>query len=86
MAATDRAFRALGRDEPHTLVALVRQGLPDLIPADDEPGPMTALDARLDIPDPSLEVDAVLSGEGGVLWHIEGQGYGERTFAERLLR
>jgi hypothetical protein len=87
MAATDRAFRALGRDEPATLLGLVQVLAPTLWPPGHTPGALVDRDSRLDIPDPSLEVDAVFSdAASGVLWHLEGQGYHDPEFLERVLR
>jgi hypothetical protein len=87
MAATDRAFRALGRDEPATLLALVDLLLPDLLPEGMSLRNLTVRDPRLDIPDPSIEADAVfVQEERNQLWHLEGQGYDEEEFLDRVLR
>jgi hypothetical protein len=88
MAATDRAFRALGRSEPATLVALVQALAPDLLPpAIATSTHLSSVDARLDTPDPSREVDLALADQNGpLLWHFEGQGYAETAFADRVLR
>jgi hypothetical protein len=86
MAATDRAFRALGRAEPDTL--LVRALAPDLLPPHlAASSRLASADARLDTPDPSLEVDLALHQIAGpILWHLEGQGYKDLAFPDRVLR
>jgi len=87
VAATDRAFRALGRDEPDTLLALVRSLAPDLLPPSlaSSAGPLSSVDPRLDTPDPSREVDLALAErDGPLLWHIEGQGYREPAYLDRV--
>jgi hypothetical protein len=88
MAATDRAFRALGRAEPDTLLALVRALAPDLLPPHLAAATrLVSADARLDTPDPSLEVDLALHQIAGpILWHLEGQGYKDLAFPDRVLR
>lgn len=87
MAATDRAFRALGRDEPETLVSLVRILAPDLLPPSlaSSAGFLVSMDPRLDLPDPSREVDLALAErDGPLLWHLEGQGYKDDSFLDRV--
>jgi hypothetical protein len=84
VASTDRAFRALARAEPGVVLALLRLALPDFMPGvtiDQE----SVEDPKLDLP-PPREADLVArAGERDVL-HVEGQGYGEKSFDERVFR
>jgi hypothetical protein len=87
MAATDRAFRALAREEPASLLSLVNILFPNLLPGGPALHPLSARDPRLDTPDPSLEADAAFVEDARqLLWHFEGQGYGEENFLDRVLR
>jgi hypothetical protein len=86
MVATDRALRALGREEPHVLLALVEHLAPGLLSQPVARLDLAVLDPRLDLPTPSTEADFVLQTGAQGLLHLEGQGYGQTTFLERLLR
>jgi predicted transposase YdaD len=82
VASTDRAFRALARSEPEVVLALLRLALPDLmrevsVSADGVEDP------KLDLP-PPLEADMVAHGAPQELLHVEGQGYSEVAFEQRV--
>jgi hypothetical protein len=83
VAATDRAFRALARAEPEVILEVLRIALPGFMPnvsVDDQ----SVEDPKLDLP-PPIEADLVARSEEAVL-HVEGQGYGDLTFEQRLFR
>ena len=83
MPPSDRAFRALGREEPDVLVSLLRAtGLPI-------PGRLTPIDVsdpKLDAPAHPLEADFVAHTADGDVLHVECQGYRDASFEERLPR
>jgi hypothetical protein len=84
MASTDRAFRALARDAPATVVALVRLVAPDTLGAADDSEIVALDDPNLDEPPHPREADfAALVGRDA-LSHVELQGYGERGFDLRV--
>jgi hypothetical protein len=82
MASTDRAFRALARSQPGVVLALLRLALPELLP-DIRVDSSDVTDPKLDVPPPH-EADLVaLAGDADLL-HVEGQGYREAAFGERI--
>jgi hypothetical protein len=86
MAGSDRAFRALAHTEPDVIVATLRTLCPSLVA---EGAIVTAEDlepTRLEALAPTREADWVARVSGTGLLHAECQGYGERSFPERLLR
>lgn len=87
MVATDRAFRALGRAEPETIIALVQTIAPGLLSGDPHALSPEALDTWLDRPVHPTEADIVrLLDPTQDLLHIEGQGYSERDFVDPARR
>jgi hypothetical protein len=87
MVATDRAFRALGRAEPETILALVETVAPRLLPETPRILPQDGLDTWLDRPPHPSEADSVLRLDpGDALLHVEGQGYREEEFCDRVMR
>ena len=87
MVATDRAFRALGRAEPETILALVEAVAPRLLPETPRILPHDGLDTWLDRPPHPTEADSVLRLDpGDALLHVEGQGYREEAFCDRVMR
>ena len=87
MVATDRAFRALGRAEPETIVALVEVLVPGLLRGTAKVEPHDAMDTWLDRPPHPAEADTLLRLDpGDELLHLEGQGYREDKFDDRVLR
>jgi hypothetical protein len=87
VVATDRAFRALGRAEPETILALVETVAPGLLPSTPSILPHDGLDTWLDRPAHPTEADSVLRLDpGDGLLHVEGQGYREDDFGDRVLR
>lgn len=87
MVATDRAFRALGRAEPETIVALVKTVAPSLLEGTPSILPHDGLDTWLDPPVHPNDADLVLRLDpGDAIFHMEGQGYREESFDDRTLR
>jgi len=87
MVATDRAFRALGRSEPETIIALVQTIAPSLLTGTPHVLSHDGLDTWLDRPLHPTEADIVLRLDpGDELLHVEGQGYSEDDFGDRALR
>jgi hypothetical protein len=85
MPASDRAFRALARARPDVLVALIRVARPDLLPEGATLDQEAVDDPHLDLP-PAMDADLVARlGDDEVL-HIEGQGYRDPDFEERLFQ
>lgn len=87
MVATDRAFRALGRAEPQTIVSLVEVLVPGVVTGKVSVLSREVLDAWLDRPLHPIEADIVLRVEPEeAVFHVEGQGYREDGFGDRVLR
>jgi hypothetical protein len=84
VASTDRTFRALARSEPEVVLALLRLALPDLM-RDVSVSAEGVEDPKLDLP-PPLEADMVARGDRKELLHVEGQGYSEVGFEQRVFR
>jgi hypothetical protein len=81
---SDRAFRALVRDQPDVLIALLDA---TLRPALGLKGPITPQDVdepHLDLP-PGMDADSVARC-GDVVLHTECQAYNDRNFDDRLFR
>ncbi len=85
MPSSDRAFRALARERPDLVVALLERVAADLLPAGGEVTPESVDDPHLD-PPPPTDADWVARVGGGDLVHVECQGYRETGFTERLSR
>jgi hypothetical protein len=86
MAGTDRAFRALARAEPQSVLALLRAALPDFMAAVSPVGvlgPDAVEDPKLDLP-PPIEADLVARAGDDRVLHVEGQGYDDRAFERRV--
>ena len=82
MAKTDRAFRALARASPRTVLSLLRLVLPGLLRVDDEQ--IVALDdPQLDLPPHPRQADFAATVGEDELVHVEAQGYLERDFLDR---
>ena len=85
MPSSDRAFRALAREQPETIVRLLELVAPALVTARASITPEAVDDPNLD-PPPPFEADWIARlGEIDVL-HVECQGYRESDFADRLFR
>ena len=85
MAKTDRAFRALARASPRSILALVRLLRPELIAVEDEH--VVALDdPHVDLPPYPREADFAATVGDDVLLHVEGQGYRDPGFVDRNFR
>lgn len=87
MVATDRAFRALGRAEPDSVIALVQTVAPGLLSGTPHVLPHDGLDTWMDPPLHPTEADIVLRLDpSDELLHVEGQGYSEADFGDRAMR
>ena len=85
MPSADRAFRALAREQPETIVRLLEGAASALVTARGSIGPEDVDDPNLD-PPPPVEADWVARyGERDVL-HVECQGYRDDGFPDRLFR
>jgi hypothetical protein len=82
MVATDRAFRALARAEPEVVLALLRLALPGFL-GDARVDAESVEDPKLDLP-PPIEADLVARAESEHVFHVEGQGYSELGFEQRV--
>ncbi len=83
MAKTDRAFRALARASPRSILALLRLSLPHLVRVDDSE--VVALDdPHLDLPPHPREADWVAKAGADDIFHVEAQGYRDAAFADRI--
>jgi hypothetical protein len=85
MAKTDRAFRALARDSPRTVLALLRLVAPGIVAAQAQAAVVVVLeDPNLDPPAHPREADfAALVGEDAIS-HVEFQGYRDPDFDRRV--
>jgi hypothetical protein len=82
MAKTDRAFRALARAAPRTVLSLLRLVLPGLLRVGDEQ--IVALDdPQLDLPPHPRQADFAATVGDDELLHVEAQGYRDRDFLTR---
>ncbi|MBI2391016.1 MAG: hypothetical protein HYV09_15600 [Deltaproteobacteria bacterium] len=83
MAKTDRAFRALARASPRSILALLRLVVPHLVRVEDDD--VVALDdPHLDVPPHPREADWVAAAGARDIFHVEGQGYRDGDFADRV--
>ena len=83
MASTDRAFRALARASPGSLVPLLRALAPQLLDVTDDE--IVALDdPNLDLPPHPREADFVARVGEPALLHVECQGYRDPGFSDRV--
>ncbi len=87
MPSSDRLFRALARDEPEVIAALLRRLSPELLPAGAQLTPVDVSDPRIDLLFIDwVEVDWVTHLPPRETLHLDGQGYRDATFPERLYR
>lgn len=85
MPHTDRAFRALAREQPQTIAALLQLVAPHLVRPGAVLAPEHVGDPHLD-PPPTIEADWVARDGEAALVHLEGQGYADPGFLDRLFR
>ena len=87
MASLDRAFRALARELPQWVVALLEHIAPQLLGSarGATVQPEHVDDPHLD-PPPALEADWVARLGDDELLHVECQGYRDSGFVDRLFR
>ncbi len=85
MAKTDRAFRALCRQEPDVVTALLRILTPELVPESAMIVPDDVAPTQIDGLPPELDADWVGRIESSDTLHIECQGYHHANFLERAL-
>lgn len=82
MAKTDRAFRALARASPRSVLSLIRLLRPALLRVDDDQ--IVALDdPQLDTPPHPRQADFAATVGDDELLHVEGQGYRDPGFLDR---
>jgi predicted transposase YdaD len=81
---SDRAFRALVREQPEVLLALLEATLPPQPWLDGPVTPENVDDSHLDLP-PTIDADSV-ARSGSVVLHTECQGYRDATFSDRVFR
>lgn len=84
MPSSDRAFRALAREQPQLVAVLLELVLPELVPAGLAVAAEHVDDPHLDAP-PTLDADWA-ARVGDVLFHLEAQAYGQEQFPKRLFR
>ena len=85
MPRSDRAFRALALEQPHAIVALLELCAPQLITPNSELRAEDVTDPGLIAP-PALQADWAARVGDDQLLHVEGQGYRDDGFVDRLLR
>jgi len=84
MPASDRTLRAIGRDEPLVIAALIQRVAPELIPLGATLAPLDVLDSTIDYGYAVKEADWLAHAGSGCLIHVEGQGYRDSSFNERI--
>ena len=85
MPRSDRAFRALALEQPDAIAALLELCAPHLLPPGTELSPDDVADPSLIAP-PALEADWAARAGEDLLLHMEGQGYRDDGFVDRLFR
>src|SRR5947207_2167564 len=85
MPLSDRAFRALARDEPEVVLALIRVALPGLVAPRASVKPERVDDPNLDVPT-IRDADWIARIGRAVLLHVECQGYRDPEFPTRVFR
>lgn len=85
MPATDRAFRALARAVPETVIALLRAMRPHALPFATAQ-PVRLLPTQVTALPPDLDSDWLASLADEALCHVECQGYRDTSFGERLTK
>jgi hypothetical protein len=84
MPISDRAFRALARNEPSVIATLLRVIAPAVVPVGAPLTPDDVATSQLDALPPALDVDWVARAPGDELLHVECQGYRDPGFVDRL--
>ncbi len=84
MPASDRTLRAIGRDEPLVIAALIQRVAPELIPPGATLTPLDVLDPNVDYGHIAKEADWLAHAGSGCLIHVEGQGYRDSEVNERI--
>ena len=82
---TDRTFRALAREQPDIVLALLRASGESASELDMACSPDEVGDPQLDRPAAAIEADSVLVFDD-VVRHTELQGYRDTSFEDRLFR
>jgi hypothetical protein len=85
VAKTDRAFRALSRQEPEIIAALLRAVKPGLISPRTTLVPDDVAPTHVDALPPELDADWVVRVNQDEVLHVECQGYRDVSFSERAL-
>jgi hypothetical protein len=85
MAKTDRAFRALCRQEPDIVAALLRVVKPGLLSGAAVIVPDDVAPTQVDALPPELDADWVARVDDDGVIHLECQGYRDVGFSERVL-
>jgi hypothetical protein len=81
---SDRAFRALVRDQPEVLIALLDATVRPRLRLEGPVLPEDVDDSHLDLP-PTMDADSV-ARSGSVVLHTECQGYRDGSFDDRVFR
>ncbi|MBK9264527.1 MAG: hypothetical protein IPM54_32675 [Polyangiaceae bacterium] len=85
MPKTDRAFRALSRQEPDVIAALLRVVKPGLVPASAMLVPEDVVPTQIDGLPPEMDADWAARVNDDELLHMECQGYRDTGFSSRVL-
>lgn len=85
MATTDRAFRALSRNQPDVVAEMLRVLVPGSLP----PGATLTIDdmspTQVDALPQAMDADCMALLGDDAMHHIEFQGYRDTTFSERCV-